>query len=56
VFGQSFADQAEVEIVAWKVEIQGRVPGEQGAYTLRARSGARTAPGAARGSVPRLVR
>lgn len=38
VFGQSFADKP-VEIVAWKVEIQGRVPGEQGAYTLRADPG-----------------
>jgi N-methylhydantoinase A len=34
VFGQSFADRP-VEIVAWKVEIQGPVPGLDGAYTLR---------------------
>jgi N-methylhydantoinase A len=34
VFGQSFADK-EVEIVAWKVEVQGPVPGGDAPYALR---------------------
>ncbi|MBA3507461.1 MAG: hydantoinase/oxoprolinase family protein [Betaproteobacteria bacterium] len=34
IFGMSFADRA-IEIVAWKVEVQGPVPGGSGAYRLR---------------------
>lgn len=49
VFGQSFSDKA-VEIVAWKVEVQGPVPGGDTAYRLR--EGPRSALGARRGSRP----
>lgn len=34
IFGQSFEDK-EVEIVAWKAEVQGEVPGDGTAYRLR---------------------
>lgn len=34
IFGMSFADRA-VEIIAWKCEVQGTVPGDNAAYHLR---------------------
>jgi len=49
VFGQSFADK-KIEIVAWKVEIQGPVPGGDTVYRLR--DGTRLAAGALRGHRP----
>ena len=42
VFGQSFADKP-VEIVAWKVEIHGPVPGGDSPYRLRSDSRSDTA-------------
>jgi N-methylhydantoinase A len=38
IFGMSFADRA-IEIVAWKVEVQGATPGGDAAYRLRTRGG-----------------
>jgi N-methylhydantoinase A len=48
IFGMSFADR-EVEIVAWKVEVQGAAPG--GGATYRLRTPARSGP-ALRGHRP----
>jgi len=39
IFGMSFTDR-EVEIVAWKVEVQGAVPGGDKSYRLRTPEGA----------------
>jgi N-methylhydantoinase A len=49
VFGQSFSDK-EVEVVAWKVEVQGPVPGGDAVYRLR--EGPQSALAALRGSRP----
>lgn len=49
VFGQSFSDK-EVEVVAWKVEVQGPVPGGDAVYRLR--EGPQSARAALRGSRP----
>lgn len=49
IFGQSFSDR-EVEIVAWKVEVQGPVPG--GDFVYRLRQGPQSALAALRGSRP----
>jgi N-methylhydantoinase A len=48
IFGMSFADR-EVEIVAWKVEVQGAAPGANAAYRLRTPA---TAGSALRGHRP----
>ena len=39
VFGQSFADK-RIEIVAWKVDVHGAIPGQAQAYRLREAPGA----------------
>ena len=49
VFGQSFAGK-EIEIVAWKVEMHGPVPGASAPYQLR--DGGRRAAAALRGERP----
>ena len=48
IFGMSFSDRL-VEIIAWKCEVQGPVPGEDAAYRLRASA---TLPNALRGRRP----
>jgi N-methylhydantoinase A len=48
IFGMSFADR-EIEIIAWKCEVQGPIPGEDAAYRLRTVA---TSADALRGSRP----
>ena len=51
IFGMSFADR-EIEIIAWKCEVQGPIPGADAAYRLRATA---TPASAMRGRRPAYV-